>query len=507
MSIESTHPQYQNMVVDWTMMRDLYLGERHVKEKGQSYLPATSGMFLDGMDDPKQLGYKNYCAYKMRAVFPDYVKDGVEALVGLICKKPAVIEVPKSMEPLTDSCTLNKESLQQVLRRIYEELLVTGRLGVLVDLPVNPDPANPLPYLALYIAESIKNWDDGSFTDGLTSLNMVVLDESGYSRTSEFEWQLKKKYRVLQLGDLTQNEAEGKAQYMNGVFLESAYLSTQMVVPMIRGVALEEIPFVFVNPKDITSLPDSPPLLGLGHLCLTIYRGEADYRQNLFMQGQDTLVVIGGTSYTSTDGGANDQPLRIGAGGRIDCDIQGDAKFIGVQSEGLTEQRSALENDRAQAETRAGKLVNAGEGQKESGDALTTRLSAQTATLYQISLSGAAGLEKALRFIAKWLGEDASKVKVTPNTEFADVMLDGKELVALMSARTMGAPISKKTIHNIMADKGLTDMDFEEELEQIEEEDAQHATLNAGLPSPGSLAEGGPNDPNALANKTKLGAK
>lgn len=469
MSLDAKHPLYTEYAPDWEQQRDLYKGERAVKDKGELYLPATSGMKLDGMgvDQP---GSHAYNSYRQRAVFADYIKDGVEALVGLLHQKEPTIELPAALEPLREKATVNGESLAMLLRRINAEQLITGRVGLLADLPAAIGTAQPVPYIATYLAESIVNWDEGSEIDGYNSLNLVVLDESGLIRDSDFEWKSFKQYRVLQLGELVENEPEGL--YYNGAFIDvdggtPEFDPSRMQTPLIRGKALNKIPFVFINSKDITPEPDNPPLLGLGRLSLAIYRGEADYRQSLFMQGQDTLVVIGGVR--NPDGGlGEDDAIRTGAGSRIEVDMGGDAKYIGVSSSGLAEQRAALENDHKRAETKAGQLIAASGSQQESGEALKTRLTAQTATLNQIALAGAAGLENLLKMVAEWTGANPEEVKIEPNMEFADFELNGAEIVQLMTARTMGAPLSRESLHKLMADRGITPYDFETEMQLIE---------------------------------------
>jgi hypothetical protein len=489
MALDSVHPKYAEFRDDWVTMRDLYKGERAVKAKGETYLPPTKGMRLDGMETGKP-GREAYDAYKLRAVFHDYVKEGVEAYIGLMHQKPATIELPSALEPLRNKATAYGEPLDLLLRRINEEQLVTGRLGLLLDLPVNPDPSNPMPYIAMYVAESIRNWDDGEADEGEARLNLVVLDESGIRRGSDFEWTTQTKYRVLLLGTPDANEAEEQPgiTYQVGVFTNNEGQSatfdpSKVTVPMLRGKSLERIPFCFVNTKDIVATPDEPPLLGLGRLALAVYRGEADYRQNLFMQGQDTLVVVGGVKKTDAaeDEGA---PLRTGAGSMIEVEQGGDAKYIGVNSQGLSEQRLALENDRKRAETKSGQLINAGGSQVESGNALQTRIGAQTATLNQIASTGAAALEFILKVCAEWMGANPDDVKVTPNLEFSDFEMSGKDLVDFMTARTMGAPLSKKSIHALLVDRGVTKMDFETEMDTIEEEDAN-------APSAGGTGAGG----------------
>lgn len=481
MSLKNAHPLYSQFLEDWTICRDTYRGERVVKEKTTTYLPPTSGMVADGMTAVGSVGYESYRAYKMRAVFHEFVADAVETLLGMMWNKPPQIEVPKALEPLLENASLSGEGLEQLLRRINEHQLVSGRLGILADLPEKPDPANPLPYIALYPTEAILNWDDGRREDGRDSLNLVVLDESEEERTADFTWQRVEKYRVLMLGDVIAKAEDTKNEgvYRAGQFRSTAYVDEKMIAPSIRGTTLDHIPFVFINTKDVVSKPDDPPLLGLARLSLAIYRGEADYRQALFMQGQDTLVVIGGDEEKS---------YRIGANSSIVLKQGGDAKFIGVQATGLTEMRNALENDKTLAQQKAGNLVDTRSKAKESGEAMSTRLGAQTATLNQIALTGAYALEQILRSISVWAGANPDEVVVTPNLEFETLAMTGTELVELMSAKNLGAPISQQTIHRNMQSRGLTEMDLEEELAAIEEE----APLTPG--GPGAIVD--PDDPN-----------
>jgi hypothetical protein len=481
MALDSVHPRYAALSPDWVQLRDFAKGERAVKAKTTEYLPPTKGMVLDGLGTTttagtvgkKKLGQEVYDAYLLRAVFPEYIKDALEIFMGMLHNKDAVIELPPEMEILRSNCTEMNEPIGLLLQRINLEQLTTGRLGLLADLPKKPDPANPMPFLALYVAEACRNWDNDAISDERAELNLVVLDESGYARGTDFEWNIVHKYRVLMLDD------SGAARvYKCGEFADEGgtpnFDLTLMREPKVRGKTLQNIPFLFINSKDISPDPDEPPLIGLARLCAAIYRGEADYRQNLFMQGQDTLVVIGERARPITDPaaeGTGEEPLRTGAGSRIELETGGDAKYVGVQSQGLTEQRYALENDRKRAESRSGQLIDAAKGDKESGTALKTRVGAQTATLNQIAKTGALGLELILKRVAEWIGADPEKVKVQPNFEFADYQMSGQDLVNLMTAkRTQGAPLSLESIHRLMVQGNLTSFDYTTEQSMIDAE-------------------------------------
>lgn len=453
MSINTHHPLYDQFIENWNLLRDSYKGEGRIKERETKYLPPTSGQIADGLFNFNSVGYKAYSAYKTRAVYYDYVKDGVEHAVGRLHSKPPVVQLPKEMEFFRETATIGGDSLETLLRRIHEQQLVTGRVGLLLDLEVDQETEMVRPYVAIYDAESIINWDDSSKNSTDLNLSLVVLEEQVHERREEFRWEKYTRHRVLKVDDNT---------YRQELWKTGKKISE--VAPMIFGSKSSVIPFVFVNSKDILATPDDPPFLGLARLALTIYRSEADYRQNLFMQGQDTLVIIGPLN---EDDAKN---ARIGSGALIKLPEGSDVKYVGVNSKGLSEQREALLSDRKLAREKSGGLLETNSGNKESGEALRVRVAAQTATLTQIAQSGAFALENLLKICAEWMGENPQEVRIEPNLDFVQERFESRELVEIMTAKNMGAPIAMETVHSILVERGLTKFEYEEEIEKLEDE-------------------------------------
>lgn len=490
--LDSENYEYTKMLPYWKKLDDLYRGEDVVKRAGVKYLPPSAGMIIDDLGTPESIGDKVYRAYVKRADYINHVKNGVDRYVGLCHQSAPTIQLPPEMEYLRDKATKDGQSLESLLRMINTEQVKLGRCGLFVDL--NTDTNGSEPYIAFYNAFSIINWNTSDNPHGYSDLSMLVLHEVEHI-CKDFQWSDEDRYRVCLLGDGGYTTAED--YYTQGVFLGNNFNVNDMFTPSYLGTKLHEIPFVFINACDCISTPDYPPLDDLANTSLGAYRLSADYKQALHMQGQDTLVIKGNllnvtTAPTDNKENALEQGIRTGAGAVLNVGADGDAKFIGVNGDGIPEMRQALENMYNRCEVKSGNLLTNG-ATFESGESLKTRLTAQTATLNQIALTGAFGLQKALRIIARWIGADETKVIVQPNLEFSDFRITGDDLVKVTTAIKLGFPMSLQSAYEYAQSKGYTKEPFDTQIEMIKKEKAsglrdmlmppeqQFAGTNSGL--------------------------
>lgn len=501
MSLSAKHPSRAEIDPDWELMRHAYAGERKIKEFGTKYLPETSGMRADGMQEGQE-GYAQYRAYITRAVYHDVVRPALEGLLGIMHNKPAVIELTPRLERLRNKATSQGENLQALLRRMNEQQLLMGRIGLMMDVPSGQPVNSVMPYLTTYDAERILNWDVTMPDFGDQKLSLVVLDESTNRRTSGFLFERKNRYRVLATGatikslspafDATELSDD---EYYAAVVENDDVALAVWVKPSIGGTSLKELPFSFVGSKDLVPDPDYPPLLPLARLSLAMYRGEADYRQALFMQAQETLVLIGAT-YGEED------KLKVGAGAQIDVPLGGDAKYIGVSADGLGEMRQGLQNDKANAMEYGARMLDNRGKEAESGDALRVRVASKTATLSTVVDTAGEALLQTLRRAAEWVGDDPDKITVQVNKDFSDVRMAPRDILELQQAKMLGAPISQKSIHKVLRDKSFTDMSYDDELSEIEDEEPLNLTGTAGVSDPLANDDANPganqNDDNRL---------
>lgn len=452
-AVETKHPDYVARAEQWRLMRDTAGGEGEVKEAGEGYLPQPSG-FSAQADGGKKL----YTAYQLRAQFPEIVSPTIHGMVGVIHRTEAQIEMPPAMEPLWERATKDGLPLEALHRRITAELLTTGRYALLADASTE---GSDLPWLAGYTAEALINWADDR--------TLFVLDESGLRREG-FRWEAQRRFRVLEMKD---------GAYTVQTFTGSEMTASERLEPRGKGnVKLTEIPFVVIGARDLSLPPELPPLMGVSRSAIALYQLSADYRWQLFMTGQETLVVING-----------DAPSAVGAGAVIALrqvsDDSGklggtpDVKYVGPAGTGIAAHRTAIQDERAAAAQAGARLFNSSENKTaESGDALRIRFAAETATLTSIAQASAQGLEKALRHIAVMIGHKPEEVTVKPNLSFVDSTLTPQEAAQLVSVWQSGA-LSKQTLYENLqrGELASAERSFEEEQELI-------AAEGAGLGNP-----------------------
>jgi hypothetical protein len=471
------NPQYTEYAAKWEKNRDCFDGQDKIKSKRTVYLPMTSGQ----LEDSKECGGKSpeYDAYLARAVFPPACEDSLRTTVGLLHREPSKeLMVPERMARVLERATPLGESMDQLLRNINVEQLITGRIGLMGDFEVDEEGVEH-PVIITYKTEDVMDWEQIDITAELKFTYLreeefrVGFEADGDGEPHQFQ---RKKIEVRRTLFVVETEEQRQlipnaeiGDYVNGVITEEEGddLNFNYVLPQVKGQSLKTVPFVFVNTADLNPRPEKPPLDALCDLSLTIYRGEADYRQNLFMQGQDTLV-ISDDNYVG-----NEERVRVGAGASLKLGSQGKAGYVGVNSNGLTEQRIALENDHGKANQKAGQLLDATSRAKESGDALRVRVSAQTANLPEIATTAAAGVENLLKLMAPWFGVNPDEISITPNLDFVSKPQDGQTLLNLQNSKIAGVPISEQSIHRWATEQGFTEMRYEDEIKLAKAERAE----------------------------------
>jgi len=406
---------------DWALCSDGYEGEGAIKAKGEVYLPkppgfSTAGGFADN-------GRRAYQNYKARAQFPDIMAVSVGAMVGIVHANEIVIDgLPQALEYLHENADGRGLTLVDLHKRITRRLLVEGRFGVLVDAPESGGD----PYFASYYGPQIINWDEGFY----------VLDETHQARDG-FKWQRVEQYRVLSLEDET---------YVARIYGETGEPVT--VTPTGQGSrALDFIPFVCGSAKDIGPSIDTPPLVGIARAAKAMYQLSADYRHQLYMSGQETLVAINA-----------DAPGAVGAGVVVSIkgspDLAPDMKYVGPSCIGIDAHREAIEHNRDAAVQSGARLFEQSRQDNESGSARAMRFRSETANLQSIAAVSCAILEQSLQFAARMKGINGEGIIVPAPKDLLDAALTPAEAAQLWSiVRDRG--LSYQTFYELVQRGGL----------------------------------------------------
>lgn len=438
MTVETKHPELNAArIADWQLCALSYEGEGQIKAKGEAYLVKPSG--YAGHPDN---GDAAYSSYKMRAQFPEIMASSVGAMIGVIHDEDIAVEIPKTLEYLIENVDGNGTTLVDFHKEITRQLLVSGRYGVLTDAQTSEGGGSE-PFLAGYHGQTVINWDKDFF----------VLNESGMVR-KDFDWEPVEQYRVLKIVD--------------GKYVAEKHVGTNVenLSPTVTGGgAMASIPFVVASAKDMGANIETPPMIGIARAALAIYQLSADYRLQLYMSGQETLVVINGKA-----------PTAVGAG--VVHEMQGaaettpDMKYVSPTCAGIDAHSKAMQENRDAAVQAGARLFEQSQQGTESGKARTMRFRSETANLKTVAQASCSLLEGALRNAARMKAQSDSvidAIKVTPPKDLLDATMTPQDAVALFSLVVDGG-LSQETYYERVQAGGIANVDrnFKQEYALIE---------------------------------------
>jgi hypothetical protein len=452
--VSTTHPEYDAMADKWIRMRDTVAGTDAVKAAGTRYLPAL-----------KEQSTADYEAYKTRAKFFNATWKTVEALTGMLFRRPPVIETAESIKPLLQDVTMSGKSFATFAQQIAMESLTVGRVGILVDYPTMSTEGmtaaeaaklNLRPVMQRYAAESIINWKT-AWINNKTVLTLVVLTEDAALEGGEFEHKTEKRYRVLDLS---------AGAYRVRVFRINDKGEDEQVggdiYPLMNGKPLDFIPFYFLAVDDTTPDIDIPPLIDLADLNLDHYRMSADHKHGLHFTGMPTGVITG---YRPKN---ENEKLYIGAESfLVLTDTEAKAYFLEYTGQGLSSIVEELERTEQQMAVLGARLLTAEKKATETAQTAQIHRAGESSILSSIASTISRALTQALTLFSRWAGSDA-ECKVELNQEFLSPSITPQELTALVSAWQTGA-ISMQVLFDSLQKAELiaSDLTLEEMQAQI----------------------------------------
>ncbi|MCB2186272.1 MAG: DUF4055 domain-containing protein [Deltaproteobacteria bacterium] len=420
MPIDTTHPEYDARVNLWSKCRDVVEGEEAVKAAGETYLPKLS----------RSQDQRKYDSYKYRAVFFDATSRTVEGLTGAPVRKEPVIKLPEALADL-----VGKDDLKKAVR----ELLITGRLGLLVDMD---DAGTGLPYLTAYKAEQITTWRADQWGDP----SLVVLREEREDNPDDpFDMSKEVIFRELALASAMGEGAEPAGKiYQVRVWVKNKadqkWMVESTLVPLRQGKPLERIPFICFGPSGLGFEAAKPPILGLVNANLGHYRQEADYRHAMHHTALPTPCVKGiPKPMPGLDGKPAAAPVyEIGSGTAWVLEEGGDAWYLEFTGHGLSDMKESLAALEQRMAVLGARLI---EGQRTGVEAAETariRQAGEVSALIAVTSSVSLAYTAAAKQAAWWAGSPEGDVEVTLNEDFVGSRLSDTDADVLLRAVQAG---------------------------------------------------------------------
>lgn len=306
------HPLYAEMQDEWEKCRDCYGGEKAVKSKDTLYLPRLQDQTIDE--------YENY---KKRAQFYGATSRTVEAYLGMIFRKPVSFkayyegeetkELDEFMARYLDSMTVDGKNLNEFAHEVTEELIVTNRAGLLVDLPyVESAPMSIFDYeqrdikpiISLYKTETILNW----YTikeNGRDIPVMYVLYEpfEEFDQENSISPSEVPGFRILYLENFSDPNPRNRVYKMIRVKQQTTQrrlrktgglVVTDVSYPMRNGMYLNHIPFYVISDQGLDYRRVRNPMISdLANVNLGHYRNSADLENELHFVSLKTIAYPG----------------------------------------------------------------------------------------------------------------------------------------------------------------------------------------------------------------------
>ena len=105
----------------------------------------------------------------------------------------------------------------------------------------------------------------------------------------------------------------------------------------------------------------------------------------------------------------------------------------------------------------------------ESAEVSRIRQNIETSILSSIVVNLQNGVEKALKYMAKWEGMNPDEVRVELNMDFVDVRIPHQEIIALVQSYQMGGISMDTLLHNLKQGEVIpSNVSIDEEREKIE---------------------------------------
>lgn len=439
MPVDTPHPEYTKAAGRWQRMRDVVAGQDAVHGATIIYLPK--------LKDESEARYK---ARLGRTPFFEATARTVEGLVGMLFRKPLIVECPDALRALLGDVTKSGVSFEALGKGTATEIETVARAGILVDYPEPPEReegAPPLmqadaekmnlrPHMARYAAESITYWET-AWINNRTMLSKVVLKEM-YSEpdpADEFVRKTGDQWRVLDLAEGVYRQRLFRRRGDAGLIEQHG----GDVTPQMNNKPLAYIPFQFFGAEGNGPDIEKPPLLAMANINVSHFHTTADLEHGAHQTALPQPWIAGVQPDVGIEGQPVDKTLYIGGGDawvfpNADTEV-GMLEYTGA---GLTALETRLASKEAQMAVLGARMLEPQKTGVEAAETAGIHRAGEQATLASQADVLSRGLLNVLTWFAEWAGISGA-ISVKVNKEFFPLSMTAQEITAVVGAWQNGA--------------------------------------------------------------------
>ena len=413
------HPDYIRGSAAWGRVRACHDGTDAVKAAAKRFLPQPLGM-VD----------KDYAKYLLRANFLPAVRRTEEVLSGLLLREPPEVQAPSDADELLADVTLTRQTLTGFAQDVVSELLVTGRIAVVLDFTA-PVGGAVRPYWCLKHAEDLLAWRVEMSDEGPERLTRLVFRENTLVEDPENKYGLILEHRVREYT----LEDEGVVVRLLAL-RDSKWIAIKEVVPIVIGEPLREIPTIIANARQVGTEVIQPPLAPIADLSLSHYRTSADLEQGNYYASLPTAYTTGATLSAGTPGrgiptnqeqthGIQALPqgtkgYSLGSGKVLELPEKATIGYLEIKGPGLNSIHMTLDRKERNLQAVGARLVQDQQKQPETARATGIKAQADASLLRLLANVTDEVLTHALMVSLGWLANPTADVSVKLNRAYLD---------------------------------------------------------------------------------------
>ena len=406
-------PAYYQQVMAWEPVRACLEGTSYLRQNASRYLPQQP-MELDA----------SWQGRVSRSVFSPYFQRVVRTAVGLILRKPVVLDGGDEgyWDEWRGDCDRQGTDLDEFIRNQLYLSVAYGHCSWLVDFPDSRQiktlrdqyQADLKPYFVEVDPWSIIGWRQDPRKD-LGKLQQVRMKEVVSVPKGRFGNEYKQRVRVMEPDhwEVWERQEDGPVTW---IMIEDGPIS------------VGEIPLVTTYAGKLGTLFSKPPMGEIAQLNLTHYQRHADLIQALHVAAQPLLILKGWDDQTD--------PVGLSVNNALVMPPDGDAKYVEPASSAFDAQRVELDALIDEMKTLGLAVLTQQKNQAESGLAKSLDRLDANSMLAVISKDLEKTLQQALDIASSYAGVQAPTVAI--DRDYQTEPLEGQGITAINTIFTSG---------------------------------------------------------------------